>query len=78
MSRTSNRTASAGPKLSPSDALDILASALNYCRDAGIQYWLANGTKGEGLLIRMPGAMVTEDGEWLVTRPIEGTPSPID
>ena len=54
-----------GEPLPKQDALDILSSALNYCADAGLHYWLANGTKGEGLLIRLPGALVTEDGEQL-------------
>ena len=63
-----NKTASAkqsDAKLQPQDALDILSSALNYCADAGLRYLLANGDKGEGLLIVVRGAAVTEDGERL-------------
>ena len=63
-----NKTASAkqsDAKLQPQDALDILSSALNYCADAGMRYLLANGDKGEGLLIVVRGAAVTEDGERL-------------
>lgn len=52
-------------KLQPQDALDILSSALNYCADANLRYLLANGDKGEGLLIVVRGAAVTEDGERL-------------
>ncbi|HRF47559.1 MAG TPA: hypothetical protein PLC98_08030 [Anaerolineales bacterium] len=66
MSRTEKRSESGGAKLSPADALDVLASALNYCKDAGLHYWLANGTQGEGLLIRLPGALVSEDGSRLM------------
>ncbi len=55
-----------GAPLQPQDALDILSSALNYCEDAGLHYWLANGTRGEGLLIRLPKAAVSEDGERLL------------
>lgn len=55
-----------GAPLPKQDALDILSSALNYCADAGLHYWLANGTRGEGLLIRLPAAAVSEDGERLM------------
>ena len=68
MSGTNRHTKSGAVRLSQNDALDILSSALNYCADAGLHYWLANGTKGEGLLIRLSGALVTDDGERLVTR----------
>lgn len=54
-----------GAPLPPQDALDILSSALNYCADAGLRYILANGDKGEGLLIVVRGAAVSEDGERL-------------
>ena len=54
-------------KLQPQDALEILSSALNYCADAGMRYLLANGDKGEGLLIVVRGAAVSEDGERLLT-----------
>lgn len=53
-------------KLQPQDALDVLSSALNYCDDAGLRYVLANGTKGEGLLIVVRGAAVSDDGERLM------------
>ena len=65
MPKTKNAKPNAAP-LPPQDALDILSSALNYCADAGLHYWLANGTRGEGLLIRLPKAAVTEDGERLL------------
>jgi hypothetical protein len=68
MSKTSRRVVSADSKVSPNDALDILSSALNYCADAGLYYWLANGTKGEGLLIRLPRVLVSDDGERLMTK----------
>lgn len=64
MSTTSNAKRRAAP-LPPQDALDILSSALNYCADAGLRYLLANGDKGEGLLIVVRGAAVTDDGERL-------------
>ena len=54
-----------GAPLLPQDALDILSSALNYCDDAGLRYILANGDNGEGLLIVVRGASVSEDGERL-------------
>ena len=69
MSKTGQHSENGGRKLSPADALDILASALNYCEDVGLHYWLANGTQGEGLLIRLPGALVTEDGGRLFVAP---------
>lgn len=65
MPRTKSGKQGAAP-LPPQDALDILSSALNYCHDAGLHYWLANGTKGEGLLIRLPRAHVSDDGERLI------------
>lgn len=68
MSGTSKPTKSVAARLSPDDALSILESALNYCADAGLYYWLANGTRGEGLLIRLPGVLVSDDGERLMTR----------
>ncbi len=64
MPRTKSAKQSAA-KLQPQDALDILSSALNYCHDAGLHFWLANGTRGEGLLIRLPRAAVSDDGERL-------------
>lgn len=54
-----------GEPLPPQDALEILSSALNYCADAGLRYILANGASGEGLLIVLRGAAVSEDGERL-------------
>jgi len=54
-----------GEPLPKQDALEILTSALNYCHDAGMNYLLANGAKGEGLLIVLRGAAVSEDGEHL-------------
>jgi hypothetical protein len=56
-----------GAPLQPQDALDILSSALNYCADANLRYMLANGDRGEGLLIVIRGAAVSEDGERLMT-----------
>ena len=54
-----------GAPLQPQDALDILSSALNCCADANLRYLLANGQKGEGLLIVVRGAAVSDDGERL-------------
>ena len=65
MSTTASAKRSGAP-LPKQDALDILASALNYCEGAGMRYMLANGTKGEGLLIVLHGAAVSDDGERLL------------
>ena len=64
MSTTASAKRSGAP-LPKQDALDILASALNYCEGAGMRYMLANGNNGEGLLIVLRGAAVSDDGEHL-------------
>lgn len=59
MKPTKNGTRSGtAPTLTPADALGMLASAVNYCRAAGLD--VRAGNTASGLVLNLPGARLAQ------------------
>jgi hypothetical protein len=60
--KRSKRSGRSVPALAPADALDMLASAVNYCREAGLSVCAGNDP-ALGLVLAIPDAHLDHAGQ---------------
>jgi len=63
------------PALTPADALDMLASAINYCQQAGLKVRAGNTENGMLAIVVEGAAVASTDG---VTRITVAEPAPVE
>lgn len=63
---TTGKKKKRGVNLSPQDALNVLASALNALADTGVRYTLGNNE--HGLAVVVQNATISEDGTKLLLK----------
>lgn len=68
MPKTKQHKRPTRPTLSPADALNMLASALTYCQQAGLTIEAGNGPSG--LTIILPGARLGQTEAGAVLEPV--------